>query len=260
MSAVYKLNQSPSEYNEKLYSKLIVLNSRTESIRLSEPQYRLNTNGTDEYDIDEKEGKIPVQPLIGNEIQRAKSYLLNKPERYKGSNLKNYTLFCLGICTGLRISDLLEIKIFKVVKNGEIKDSMIITEQKTGNEREIFLRQSIKQILVDYINSIENWKYNYYLFYPRSNYYKKMGRHNVNAMMKDIEKKLGLDIPLGTHSLRKTFARAVYDLMMSKGDIMAIEKLQNVLGHKDVSTTRRYIGLQREGNRDIYLDEDLCID
>lgn len=40
-------------------------------------------------------------------------------------------------------------------------------------------------------------------------------------------------------------------------DMLAIEELKDILGHSTTDITRRYIGLNREKNRDIMLDGDM---
>ena len=47
----------------------------------------------------------------------------------------------------------------------------------------------------------------------------------------------GLNGKLATHSLRKSFAQRVYE---QSGDIFLVQEL---LGHKSVSTTQRYLGV-----------------
>jgi integrase len=45
---------------------------------------------------------------------------------------------------------------------------------------------------------------------------------------------------VGTHSLRKTFGRAIYEQTGS------LTQLRELLGHRDESDTSRYIGLQQD--------------
>lgn len=49
----------------------------------------------------------PIRSL--EEIDEIKEYLLNRPERYKGTNIKYYTYFVMAINNVLRISDLSQI-------------------------------------------------------------------------------------------------------------------------------------------------------
>ena len=65
--------------------------------------------------------------------------------------------------------------------------------------------------------------------------------HNV---LKQAFEKAGLNGHLATHSLRKSFAQRLYD---RTGDIFAV---QEMLGHKSVATTQRYLGVNYASVRD----------
>ena len=54
----------------------------------------------------------------------------------------------------------------------------------------------------------------------------------------------GLNGKLATHSLRKSFAQRVYE---ESGDIYLVQEL---LGHKNVSTTQKYIGINYASARE----------
>ena len=71
-----------------------------------------------------------VQPIRDPEqIQQLKDY-------FKEKSLRNYILFIMGINTGLRISDILKLKV------GDVKGSHIsMREKKTGNRNEYKLLQ-----------------------------------------------------------------------------------------------------------------------
>ena len=58
-------------------------------------------------------------------------------------------------------------------------------------------------------------------------------------ILREVGKKFGLE-SIGTHTLRKTFG---YFLYKQTKDILVVKE---VLGHSDVSITRRYIGLTQD--------------
>ncbi len=81
-----------------------------------------------------------VQPIRDPEkIQKIKEYL-------KENNERNYILFVMGINTGLRISDILKLKI------GDLKGSHIsMREKKKGKQKRIQLTPALKRELRWYI-------------------------------------------------------------------------------------------------------------
>ena len=68
-----------------------------------------------------------VQPI------RDKKQLEAMKKILKATSIRDYCLFILGINSGLRISDLLTLKVSDVTdEKGKIKDRISLREQKTG--------------------------------------------------------------------------------------------------------------------------------
>ena len=64
-----------------------------------------------------------------------------------------------------------------------------------------------------------------------------MNRQTAHEMFKKAFQAVGLNGKLATHSLRKSFPQRVYE---ESGDIYLVQEL---LGHRNVSTTQKYIGV-----------------
>lgn len=64
-----------------------------------------------------------------------------------------------------------------------------------------------------------------------------MNRQTAHEMPKKAFETVGLNGKLATHSLRKNFAQTVYE---ESGDIYLVQEL---LGHWNVSTTQKYLGV-----------------
>ena len=70
----------------------------------------------------------------------------------KATNLRNYCLFILGINSGLRICDLLNLKIKDVLdEKRKIKDRITIREQKTGKVKNFPIADTAKKALMEYL-------------------------------------------------------------------------------------------------------------
>ena len=73
---------------------------------------------------------------------------------------------------------------------------------------------------------------------------KRMSRRTAHDVLKDAFETAGLNGKLATHSLRKSFAQRLYD---QTGDIFTV---QEMLGHKSVVTTQKYLGVNYASVRD----------
>ena len=71
-----------------------------------------------------------------------------------------------------------------------------------------------------------------------------MSRRTAHDVLKDTFETAGLNGKLATHSLRKSFAQRLYD---QTGDIFTV---QEMLGHKSVVTTQKYLGVNYASVRD----------
>ena len=81
-----------------------------------------------------------VEPIRKyNDIKKVKDYLSKNP--------RNLLLFEFGINTGLRISDILKLKI-KDVKN---KKHVVIFEEKTNKYKKILIMDELKNEIANYI-------------------------------------------------------------------------------------------------------------
>lgn len=166
-----------------------------------------------------------VQPIRDKEtIQEIKGFLKEKNER-------NYILFLLGINTGLRISDILPLKV-RDVEGWYIT----IREKKTKKNKRIKMTSELKKVLRDYI--LDKGK-NEYLFKSRKGKNKPITRAAAYIILNEAAREFGLE-SIGTHSLRKTFGYMFYKQFK---DVAA---LQEIFNHTDPKVTLRYIGINQD--------------
>ena len=137
---------------------------------------------------------------------------------------------------GLRISDILRLT-FADILEGEM---LIINEKKTGKHREIPLSIDYKKHIADCFKALglSDTTKPMFLSYQGSVITIQM----VNKTLHELKSQYNLSIEHFTsHSLRKTFARRIYDT--AKDREYALIKLSSVLGHSNISITRRYLGI-----------------
>ena len=145
-------------------------------------------------------------------------------------NDRNYLLALYGFYSGLRISDILPLK----VKDVRGKTHFRITEEKREHKREIVIPSKLRKITAKYIEGKDD---NEFLFKSRQGYNRPICETQAYRILNDAADKASLKENIGTHSLRKTFA---YHLYENTHDIIYV---QEVLGHRDINTTKRYLGI-----------------
>jgi integrase len=166
-----------------------------------------------------------VQPIRDPEqIKQIKEYLKEKNER-------NYILFVMGINTGLRISDILKLKV------GDLKGSHIsMREMKTGKQKRIQITVALRREMKWYIEEMEDHEY---LIKSRQGKNRPIGRSMAYKILSTTAAEFGLD-EIGTHTLRKTFGYHMY--MQTKN----IALLMEIFNHSSERVTLRYIGVNQD--------------
>jgi integrase len=141
---------------------------------------------------------------------------------------RNYMLFLTGINTGLRISDLLRLRVRDVVG----KTHITIREKKTNKEKSTKITVELKRALVEYIKDREPQEY---LFKSREGFNRPIGRSMAYKIMSEIAREFRL-YDIGCHTLRKTFGYWHYKQFKD------VVMLMNHFNHSTEKVTLRYIG------------------
>lgn len=168
----------------------------------------------------------------------------------KQQSLRDYCLFVLGINSGLRISDLLKLRISDVSENGKVKDRIRLREKKTNKFKDFPISNNAKKAIKEYLQSRVINNEDEPLFLSRKNKGFIL-RQRAYLILNEAAKSIGIKEKIGTHTLRKTFGYHAYN---NGYDITLIQKLFN---HSSSSVTLRYIGITQEELDDVYLSLDL---
>ena len=150
----------------------------------------------------------------------------------------------LSVNTGLRISDILQIK-----HKDLAGDKLNITEKKTKKPREITLNDVVKKAYLKLVSKLDeqNIREDDYIFISqKGSVYKTQ---SINDVLKTIFNSKSLQI--SSHSLRKSFARRVYQNLNESENALVL--LSDIFSHSSVAITRRYLGIRRETIENVYL-------
>lgn len=139
--------------------------------------------------------------------------------------------------TGLRVSELVNIKVanidqknrtIKVLGKGS-KERIVIFNNHTKEAMDIYLREGYKTF---------NKEGSQYLILNKNG--NKLSERYVRNIVDKFVRKAGLNIKIGPHTLRHTFAT---DMLENGSDLMTVKEL---LGHESLNTTSIYTHVTNE--------------
>ena len=167
-----------------------------------------------------------VDPIRNkNDICKIKSVLL-------ANNYRDYLLFEVGINTGLRISDILRLKVSDIRGKYYIE----LKEQKTGKLKKFRMNSVLRQELENWIMTKNDDSYIFESLRTSGN---PLERTRAYCILNQAAKTAKLKIKMGTHTMRKTFGFHFYQQTKD------IALLQVIFNHSSPSVTLRYIGINQ---------------
>lgn len=167
-----------------------------------------------------------VQPIRETETLKAIEDFL------KQKQFRDYIMFMLGIYTGLRVSDILKLR----VKDVSGKSHIILKEKKTKKQKRIQINPVLRKALKAHI---QDKHLNEFLIKSRKGSNRPISRTQAYRILKEVADHFNLD-EIGTHSMRKTFG---YHYYKQTKDIATLQRLFN---HSTPEHTLRYIGLDQD--------------
>jgi len=163
----------------------------------------------------------PIRDL--GDLERMKEYL------FRG-NVKYYILFTIGLNTGLRISDILNLKVSDV----RGKSHVTIVEKKSKKPKRFLINSELKADIDFFLKYTPDDRY---LICGTRDRNKRMRTAQAYRMISDAAKYVGITDAVGTHTMRKTFG---YHHYKKNKDIVMLMRLFN---HSKPDTTLLYIGI-----------------
>ncbi len=189
----------------------------------------------------EKGRQIRVDPIRSpDDIAAIKEILFGAP--------RDLLLFTMGINNGVRVGDLLRLKV-RDVKSLKAGEFITIKENKTGKQNILVVNTVVYKALKDYLQKARPEDEDY-LFASRKTK-APLTIQAVNAMVKKWTKMIHLDHGnYGAHTLRKTFG-----FMQRTKFGVGFEVLARRFNHSSPKTTMRYLGLKSDEVSEVLLNE-----
>lgn len=174
-------------------------------------------------------------------------------ERIKIKQMYNYLnglhpkyglIFKFGINTGLRISDILPLRVRDIYNSkGMFWEHLTVMEKKTAKEKRIKLNDTLRKCLNSYVRE-QGLSPQDYLFFSQKGGH--LGRIHVYKKLREAADVLGIE-NVGTHTLRKTWGYWTYKI--SKYNIGLI---MDTFNHASSGITLRYIGINQDQKDELY--------
>lgn len=178
-----------------------------------------------------KEKKVPKVPDFQDTVK-----LIESPSQLEKNHIiakRNRAILEVLFSTGLRVSELVNLKINQINKEGQI---YILGKGK--KERFVYLTPRASRYLKEYLRTRNDEST--YVFIPYSGRNKaikdkKVSTNYIQYKFKKYREMLGINVPISPHAIRRAFATYLAESGASPAAI------QIMLGHESLDTTTRYV-------------------
>jgi len=180
---------------------------------------------------------------------------------FEGQGLyREACLLTFGFCTGLRISDLLNLKVSDIITGTDplaFKPEIDIREQKTGKRTvthldSVLITEAMREAFVKYFKTKDDTRLDRYLFTTQRSAGKKpMSIRMIQIALAPAFTAVAPHLHCSTHTMRKTFVSIIHafasQATMTGGGINPATACQIALRHADAATTLAYMGTMKSG-------------
>ncbi len=194
--------------------------------------------------------KIP-QTWTAEEIER----ILKAIDTESPVGKRNYAMFLLMARTGLRVSDVVELKFSNIDWKS---NSISLTQQKTGNSIGLPLSRELGMAIISYLQDGRPCSSSDHIFVRHTAPFNALASHNnFNPELRRYMRRAGITIPtekhVGAHTLRHSFATN----MLKEGTSLTV--ISQILGHSSIDVTETYLRVDIEQLRQCSLSLEVLI-
>jgi integrase len=159
---------------------------------------------------------------------------------------RDRALFVLGVKTGFRVSELLSLRLIDVFRDGRVLDRVTVARRNMKRQTEgrtVVLHPAARAALAEWIGELGGAG----LAEPVAPLFRgrkggtAITRRQALRVLRGAYEANELTGPLGTHTMRKTFANRVHEALGRD-----IVKTQRALGHRNINSTVSYLSFREE--------------
>lgn len=198
--------------------------------------------------INEKEIiRLDINEVVNllNLAENGEGFTKNQRAFFEKTKERDFAMLSLFLGTGIRISELVGLNI----NDFNFEDNSFVVTRKGGNRMILYYSEEVKSALITYINSkiekerkkVQELEEDAPLFTSLQN--KRINVRSVENLVKKYAKLVTPLKKITPHKLRSTFGTNLYN---ETNDIYVVAE---VLGHKDVNTTKKHYAAISENTR-----------
>lgn len=176
-----------------------------------------------------------------DEVESGDSLSKNQQRFHEKTKVRDLALMTLLLGTGIRVSECVGLDMDDV----DFKNNGIKVTRKGGNEMVVYFGPEVEKALKNYLevrkNIVPVEGHEHALFYSTQR--KRIGVQAVENLVKKYARQVTTTKKITPHKLRSTYGTALYQ---ETGDIYLVA---DVLGHKDVNTTKKHYAALDDSRR-----------
>jgi len=160
--------------------------------------------------------------------------------------LRNWAIFRVGICMGLRVSDLMKLQWNQLLNpDGSWRERIPVVEQKTSKLNLVLITEAVKETLDEYRASLPYFDINQHVFTKTTG--APLCKKSASQILFEANKAVqlrnrdGSPVHVSSHTMRKTFANIIVSCYDGTMEIEAIDKARAALNHDSLSSTKYYL-------------------
>jgi len=169
--------------------------------------------------------------------------LFNSIDQSTPLGVRNYCLLELLYGTGIRVSELCNIKLHDI----DFYNNNILITGKGNKQRYVPIHESLREVLITYLNFARNELLKDSDEIVDNLFVNHRGGPLTSRGVRDLVNESGLNVKISPHVLRHSFATHMLDY---GADLRSVQKL---LGHENLSTTQIYTHVSKEKLKESYL-------
>lgn len=183
-------------------------------------------------------GAHTTRPIESGEMIRKWLDIAKEHDSSAAGGCSWYLLLVLGFNTGLRISDIIGLK----VRDIRGREYLVTLEGKTDKERRVLIRRDVGKVIDGILagRDPDEWALVSRQRDPATGERRGISRQRAYSIVREIAHRAGYEDHVGCHTMRKTYAWSLYD---ASGRNLAL--VQKALNHESQAATMHYLGIDQ---------------